>query len=180
MTTRNNPSPVTTRSGSKSLATFLAAGAMLLLALLSLAALPATSTAAQPSSGHQPGPLLQADPTQALPTAQTDVTNQQGGSEEDQPLNGGSTDNNSNSGTTNNSTNNQQNPPGDDQQGSTSGGNAAGNTGGQDGTGMGFSWWLIVIPVILIAIALPFLRRRPANEPATANPAPDLERRDQA
>ncbi|MDQ5823680.1 MAG: hypothetical protein M3441_05630 [Chloroflexota bacterium] len=151
------------------------AGAIFALALLALVALPGMAQAAPASAGGKTILLQQGDPT-----AQTDVTNQQGGSEEDQPLNGGSTDNNSNSGTTNNSTNSQQNPPGDDQQGSTQGGNVAGNTGGQDGTGMGFSWWLIAIPAILIAIAVPFLRRRPVNEPATANPAPDLERRDEA
>ena len=168
MTTRNNPRPVTNTSGSKSLATCLAAGAMLLLALLSLAALPATSTAAQPSSGHQPGPLLQADPTQALPTAQTDVTNQQGGGEEDDPLQGGSTENDSNSGTNSNSNNNEQNPPSNNLQG--------GNTGGSDSPGGGFPWWIPVLAVLLVAIAIPFLRRRPINEPATTNPDPDLER----
>ncbi|HEX8230536.1 MAG TPA: hypothetical protein VF826_14655 [Chloroflexia bacterium] len=177
MKNQSKPHGATTvrRNDVRFLSAFALSGAIFALAILALTALPGRAQAAPSSPGGKTILFQQGDPT-----AQTDVTNQQGGSEEDQPLNGGSTDNNSNSGTTNNSTNNQQNPPGDDQQGSTSGGNAAGNTGGQDGTGMGFSWWLIVIPVILIAIALPFLRRRPANEPATANPAPDLERRDQA
>jgi hypothetical protein len=122
----------------------------------------------------------QADPTRALPTAQTDVTNQQGGTGQDQPLNGGSTENDSNSGSTGNSNANEQNPPQDALQGgSTNGGNPAGNTGGAAGTGNPFSWWLIIIPIVLIAIAVPFLRRRPANEPNVAHPAPDLERRDQ-
>ncbi len=161
-------------------ASFIVAGAMLVLALPSIAALPATAQAAQPSAGGRVSLFQPADPTRALPTAQTDVTNQQGASEEDQPSQGGSTDNNSNSGTTSNSNNNAQNPPTDNQQGgSTDGGNALGNTGGADSPSGGFPWWIPVIVVLLIAIAVPFLRRRPINEPATANPAPDLERRDQ-
>ncbi|HET6312247.1 MAG TPA: hypothetical protein VFH60_00305 [Chloroflexia bacterium] len=180
MTTRNNPRSVTTRSISKRQlsATLVAAGAMLLLALLSIAALPATSQAAQPSSG--PRPILQAEPTQALPTAQTDVTNQQGGSEEDNSLQGGSTENDSNSAPNSNSNANEQNRPTDNLQGgSTEGGNPLGNTGGSDSPGGGFPWWIPIILVLLIAISIPFLRRRPFNEPATNNPAPDLERRDQ-
>jgi hypothetical protein len=140
-----------------------------LLALLSIAALPATSQAAQPSSGS--GLFLQADPTQSLPTAQTDVTNQQGGSEEDNSLQGGSTENSSNSGTNSNSNANEQNPPSNNLQ--------SGNTGGSDSPSGGFPWWIPIIAVLLIAISIPFLRRRPFNEPATTNPAPDLERRDQ-
>ena len=171
MTTRNNPRPITTRSHSKRRlsATIVATGAMLLLALLSIAALPATSQAAQPSSDT--GPLLQADPTQSLPTAQTDVTNQQGGSEEDNPLQGGSTENDSNSGTNSNSNANEQNRPADNPP--------AANTGGSDSPSGGFPWWIPIIAVLLIAIAIPFLRRRPFNEPATTSPASDLERRDQ-
>lgn len=154
---------------------FILAATILAFALFSLAAFPGMTQAARPSAL-----LLQpADPTQALPTSESDVTNQQGQTQEDQPLNGGSTDNNSNSGVTNNSNNNTQNPPADDPQGSTQGGNVAGNTGGADSPGGGFPWWIPVILVLLIAVSLPFLRRRPINEPATTNPAPDLERRDQ-
>ncbi len=158
---------------------FVLAWAVFAAALLALILLASTAKAATPSTGARSVLLQQADPTQALPTAQTDVTNQQGASEEDQPLEGGSTDNNSNSGTTNNSTNSQQNPPDNEQQGSTQGGNAAGNTGGADSPQGGFPWWIPVILVLLIAVSVPFLRRRPMNEPATTNPAPDLERRDQ-
>ncbi|MDQ3928265.1 MAG: hypothetical protein M3328_03855 [Chloroflexota bacterium] len=154
---------------------FVLAFATFAAALLALALLASTANAAPPSAVGTFVLYQQGDPT-----AQTDVTNQQGTGEEDEPLNGGSTENDANSGTTSNSNSNEQNPPQNDQQGgSTDGGNAAGNTGGRDGTGNPFSWWLIVIPIVLIAIAIPFLRRRPANDPNVASPAPDLERRDQ-
>lgn len=172
MKTHPRPHGATTnhRNNSRLTSAFALAATILALALLSLAALPATTQAAQPSTV-----VLQT----AGPTTETDVTNQQGETQEDQPLNGGSTDNNSNSGINSNSNSNPQNPPANNQQGSTQGGNVAGNTGGADTAGGGFPWWIPIILVLLIAVSVPFLRRRPANEPATPDPAPDLERRDQ-
>lgn len=157
-------------------ATFALVAAMLATALLAFTALPSTSQAAQPSGGLTT--LFQADPTQSLPTAQTDVTNQEGGSEGEQPLQGGSTDNNPRD-----PNNTNVNSGGDnvtsEQSGSTQGGNAAGNTGGAGGTGGGFPWWLLVAGVAVILVAVPFVRRRPINEPASSKPAADQERRDE-
>lgn len=134
--------------------------AVLGMALLAAASLPATTLAASPSAG--PRTVL----FQAQPTAGTGQTSNQVGSGGPTALNGGSTQNQN--GANDNSISSGENTTQNGQTGSTAGGNISGNTGGAGGTGIINVWTVILAVIALVVIVVVWMRVRPVKQIATS------------